>query len=397
LFWQVFGFDFDDFWKNPDDRLFNHYLNEFQKPIEDLLKDTDYPELQAKFAQNAYAFALAKASTFFEKSKKLSKADTKALFLKMERHNDTEKVQFALSIQAAEEWQAYLQDADTFPNLEYRAVMDENTRESHAQLNGIIKPIKDDFWSRYFPPIDYRCRCTLRQHGKNAKITEKLPENLPKIPKGLDHNPGTTGEAFNTRHPYFENINSKNAFVSGFIDDQNAQYLQIHPRLKPDNKTPEDVMQFIKNKDKGHLYIFNDKGEQVARYKGEENYTNPPEEQLFRLKNATVIHNHPNSWSFSLPDILAATRYNAKKMIVVSPKYTYIVERNGDKWGVDLHKNEDDKALLEEIRSLSEQATHKDITQGLIYASEKEQEISHKTWTWFFKEKNINYERRKID
>ncbi|GAB4129545.1 MAG: hypothetical protein Fur0027_14440 [Raineya sp.] len=201
-----FDFDFDSFWERQDDSLFNYYLNEFQKPIKDLLSETDYPELQAKFTQNAYEFALAKASTFFERSKGLSQKDAEAVFLKMEKHNETEKIQFALAIQAGEEWERLLQDEDIFPNLEYRAVMDENTRESHAILNGIIRPLRDSFWQKYFPPIDYRCRCTIRQHDKEAKITAKLPENLPKISKGLKHNPGVSGKAFDYEHPYFENI-----------------------------------------------------------------------------------------------------------------------------------------------------------------------------------------------
>ena len=206
---QVFDFDFEDFWEKQDNSLFDYYLNEFQKPVKDLLNNTDYPELQAKFTQNAYEFALAKASTFLGQSKGLSKTEAKTLFEQMERHTDTEKVQFALAIQAAQEWQELLKDEDIFPNLEYRAVMDENTRESHAKLNGIIRPLRDSFWDKYYPPIDYRCRCSVRQHKAGAKITKNLPENLPKVSKGLAHNPGVSGKAFDFEHPYFENTSKK--------------------------------------------------------------------------------------------------------------------------------------------------------------------------------------------
>jgi SPP1 gp7 family putative phage head morphogenesis protein len=207
LNYLVFDFDFGTFWENQDDSLFNYYLNQFQTPIEDLLNKEEYPELFAKFKQNAYEFALAKASTFIEKSKGMSRAEAKTLLEKMNRHNETEKIQFALAVQAAQEWQEILKDAETTPNLEYRAVLDENTRESHASLNGIIKPIKDEFWNSYFPPIDYRCRCSVRQLNSKAKITQTLPENLPAIPKGLGHNPGESGQAFNFAHTYFDNTN----------------------------------------------------------------------------------------------------------------------------------------------------------------------------------------------
>lgn len=138
-----------------------------------------------------------------------TKTEESVLFDHMKTYNDTEKVQFALAIQAAQEWQEILKDEDIFPNLEYRAVMDENTRESHAKLNGIVRPIRDPFWQRYYPPIDYRCRCTIRQRRKNIPITENLPHNLPTPPKGLAHNPGFSGKAFDLEHPYFEHTTPK--------------------------------------------------------------------------------------------------------------------------------------------------------------------------------------------
>ncbi|MDX1903805.1 MAG: DUF935 family protein [Thermonemataceae bacterium] len=237
---QVFNFDFEDFWEKQDDSLFNYYLNDFQKPIEDLLSDTAYPKLQAQFLQNAYEFALAKTATFLANSEGLSKAEAKSIFAKMERYTETEKTQFALAIQAAEEWQEILKDKDLFPNLEYRAVGDENTRESHQQLSGIIKPIEDAFWGKYYPPIDYRCRCSVRQHQADAKITKNLPEKLPKVAKGLDHNPGQTGQAFNFSHPYFENASKKalanvaeysqydKAYRKEYFDVKTGGYLVAH-------------------------------------------------------------------------------------------------------------------------------------------------------------------------
>jgi len=41
------------------------------------------------------------------------------------------------------------------------------------------------------------------------KKPKNLPANLPAIPQGLDHNPGITGQAFNTGHPYFDSTSKK--------------------------------------------------------------------------------------------------------------------------------------------------------------------------------------------
>ena len=121
----------------------------------------------------------------------------------------TEQVQIALSVQAAEEWEQLWEDRDNFPNLRYVAVGDENTRESHRALSGIVKPIGDPFWDTYYPPIAYRCRCTVRQESGEVAITQNLPKNLPKIDKGLGHNPGKSGKIFDLKHPYFENASQK--------------------------------------------------------------------------------------------------------------------------------------------------------------------------------------------
>lgn len=192
-----------------ESKLFTQWLNGLQRPINDLLNDTQYPQLQTQFTENIYQFSAAKALTYTAQAKGLSEEDKAALLAKMNRYGETEQVQVALSIQAAEEWQELVADANFFPNIEYRTVGDENTRETHQRLNGIVRPLDDDFWERFYPPIDYRCRCSIRQRTVNTPITQALPLELPKVAPGLGHNPGKSGQAFNIRHPYFENINSK--------------------------------------------------------------------------------------------------------------------------------------------------------------------------------------------
>lgn len=190
-------------------------------------------------------------------------------------------------------------------------------------------------------------------------------------------------------------MESKNRFVSGFVNDSNLDDLIIHQPIKSDGKNEQEAMDFIRKKEKEWLYIFNQLGKQTARYEGETNYVNPPEaELLLRLNNATIVHNHPLDESFSVPDIVAITRYNAKKLVVVSPKYTYIVERNGNYWGFNLENNQEDKALFEECMSQTEQMLHKELVMGYINTSKKNEELNHYSWKSFFEFKNIFYERK---
>lgn len=46
-----------------------------------------------------------------------------------------------------------------FPYLQYVAVGDEATRDSHRALDGLILPREHPFWEDHYPPWEYNCRC----------------------------------------------------------------------------------------------------------------------------------------------------------------------------------------------------------------------------------------------
>lgn len=52
-------------------------------------------------------------------------------------------------------------DDDT-THLQYLATEDENVRDSHLALNGIILPKDDLFWDSHMPPWEWGCRCRVR-------------------------------------------------------------------------------------------------------------------------------------------------------------------------------------------------------------------------------------------
>lgn len=51
--------------------------------------------------------------------------------------------------------------ADYLPVWEYSAVMDDRTRPTHRALDGLQYPHDHPFWRKYYPPWDFRCRCTV--------------------------------------------------------------------------------------------------------------------------------------------------------------------------------------------------------------------------------------------
>lgn len=51
--------------------------------------------------------------------------------------------------------------AEYLPVWEYSAVGDDRTRPTHMALDGLQFPANHPFWNRYYPPWDFRCRCTV--------------------------------------------------------------------------------------------------------------------------------------------------------------------------------------------------------------------------------------------
>ncbi len=103
------------------------------------------------------------------------------------------------SARIASLWQDILLTRETYPNIEYIRTRAANPREAHLKYVGIIRPIEDLFWDTHTPPLDYGCLCSIRKTRKKATA---IPENLPVPRRGLENNPGKSGELFTDGHPY---------------------------------------------------------------------------------------------------------------------------------------------------------------------------------------------------
>lgn len=104
----------------------------------------------------------------------------------------------------ASKWKDFEANADLYPNLEYVAVMDERTRQSHKELHGSIYPINHSFWNIYYPPNDWGCRCIVRQ--TDEPVNE---QSLVDIPENFRNNPGKSGKVFDTKGGYYKGVGSK--------------------------------------------------------------------------------------------------------------------------------------------------------------------------------------------
>ncbi|MBS7234211.1 hypothetical protein KHA90_24725, partial [Flavobacterium psychroterrae] len=101
-------------------------------------------------------------------------------------------------------------------NLQYRTAQDERVRTSHQALADITLPKEDPFWSSFYPPNGWRCRCVAvevlkgkyDQSNSETAITagEKATTETGKDGKNrleiFRFNPGAQKVVFPPEHPY---------------------------------------------------------------------------------------------------------------------------------------------------------------------------------------------------
>jgi SPP1 gp7 family putative phage head morphogenesis protein len=117
------------------------------------------------------------------------------------RHLETEYNTAIASAQMASRWVQFEADKKEFPLLTYQTVGDGSVRPSHAALDGVTRPVEDPFWSEYYPPNGWGCRCDVIQAiGRRATPAEKIaiPEDVPALFKT---NTAKGGLVFPEGHP----------------------------------------------------------------------------------------------------------------------------------------------------------------------------------------------------
>ncbi len=101
--------------------------------------------------------------------------------------------------QAIEVWADIQDNIEDFPLLRYSTVGDSRVRPEHMQLDQVIKPVDDPFWSQWFPPNGFNCRCIVDQL-RSGEITEvEYPDNND---PNFGTNVGRNGFIFPASHPY---------------------------------------------------------------------------------------------------------------------------------------------------------------------------------------------------
>lgn len=125
---------------------------------------------------------------------------------------------------AARKWDDIQRTKKNYPNLIYKAINDDRTRQLHRKWDGIILPVDHPFWKNHYPPNDWGCRCTVGR-TKAAPDTKGYDVNdMPRLPRQFNTNAGQTGRVFDKSHPYFANGSGSASTISQRIKAHKNKY-----------------------------------------------------------------------------------------------------------------------------------------------------------------------------
>ncbi|MFJ1330248.1 phage minor head protein [Capnocytophaga canimorsus] len=154
-------------------------------------KETSFKkQIEAALTQNGRVLSWGE---FKAEADKLN-ADYNRRWLQTEYH------QTIANAQVAEKFQDYLAEKSVYPNLKYRAINDERTREKHRVWDGLVLPVEHPFWQKHLPPNDWGCRCYVEQTAE-PETDVGANNNSPEIKDTFANNPALSGQIFN-KIPY---------------------------------------------------------------------------------------------------------------------------------------------------------------------------------------------------
>lgn len=117
-------------------------------------------ELVAEFERKGWVFAHDKKISRGIDGKLLADPKTGEYFGTPRRLKTIFRVN-TQSAYAAGRYQRMMDNIDNRPYWQYSAVGDQRTRPAHLDLNGRIYRYDDPFWSTFYPPNGFNCRCTV--------------------------------------------------------------------------------------------------------------------------------------------------------------------------------------------------------------------------------------------
>lgn len=185
-------------------------------------------ELLKALRENIYMFSAAKEYQFTKEMRSLifdenGNKRTSEEFNKVGRetfdlwNDDWGKTEYNTTVgqsMAAVKWNEIEKNKDVMPFLRYSAIIDANTSDICAPLDGLVAKVDDPIWNSVAPLNHFNCRCVLLQEDDLGDTVLTPSDDKNNIVDGVEEkmqdlfksNPGKTMEVFDSKHPYFQEI-----------------------------------------------------------------------------------------------------------------------------------------------------------------------------------------------
>ncbi len=187
---------------NPD--LYEAYSQNFRKAVAGVFGDNP-SDLSIQFDANVSRFAAHKA---YHATRELAgieadEIDTKgkAILNKYNRWQAAEYNTAVARARTARQWKDLQEDTTLYPNLRWLPSRSATPREQHMVFYNRVWAKTDPFWNENTPGSLWNCKCDWEE--TDEPVTDGNP--VTKVTaKGLEGNPGITGEIFTNESAYIK-------------------------------------------------------------------------------------------------------------------------------------------------------------------------------------------------
>ncbi len=188
-----------------------------RKGVSGVFQDDTYFDLQQQLEANVSKFAAYKAyhatqqiqsqkadRNGEERSDEDYKKNAKAVFDAFNRYQVAEYNTAVARSRTAKQWIDFNADPisnELYPNLKWIPSRSTEPREEHREFWGLVLPKNHPFWQTNQPGNLWNCKCDWEESDEPSHSGE-VPTG--RAAKGLEGNPGETGEIFTDKAAYFQ-------------------------------------------------------------------------------------------------------------------------------------------------------------------------------------------------
>lgn len=130
---------------------------------------------------------------------------------------------------SAGQYQGYMANIDSRPYWMYDAVGDHRTRPAHAAMDGLVYRYDDPFWTTFYPPNGYRCRCSvIALSGRDMQREGKV------LSQSGEHNLVETHKVYNKKGDSYPTVAYKAPDGSLHTTDRGFGYNAGRMNYRPD-------------------------------------------------------------------------------------------------------------------------------------------------------------------